>query len=81
MEKIRETMHLTFDNEAQQKAFHRELSLPRGGLIDLAKNIAGIDDHWLTTPDLNQIRAAIREWRDQARACLDVERPRMSNKG
>lgn len=39
-------------------------------LYDLAENIAGFDESLLASADLSVIRAALREWRGQARAAL-----------
>jgi hypothetical protein len=40
-------------------------------LRDFARNVAGFDDGLLTTPDLNLLRATLKEWRSEARAILD----------
>lgn len=40
------------------------------GLLDLAKNVGGFDDSLLLSADLNVLRGALREYRDQARASL-----------
>jgi hypothetical protein len=39
--------------------------------LDFVRNVAGFDDGLLTTPDLNLLRATLREWRSEARAILD----------
>ena len=38
---------------------------------DLARHLAGMDDSFLLCADLNVIRQALRDWRDQARAVCD----------
>lgn len=39
--------------------------------LDLARNVGGFDDGLLKSADLNVLRAALTEYRDQARAALD----------
>jgi hypothetical protein len=39
-------------------------------MLDLARNVGGFDDSLLASADLNVIRAALCEWRDQARAVI-----------
>lgn len=39
-------------------------------LLDLARNIAGLDDGAFTRADLNYFRSLIREYRDEARAAI-----------
>lgn len=39
-------------------------------LLDLARNVGGTDDHFLTL-DVKLLRATLREFIDQARAVLD----------
>lgn len=41
-------------------------------LVDLALNVGGFDDGLLKSADLNMIRFVLREYRDQARAALDL---------
>ena len=40
-------------------------------LVDLARNVAGMDDRVLLSADVHMLRATLREFRDQARAALD----------
>jgi len=40
-------------------------------LLDVARNIAAIDDAWLAKAHPRLLRAAIREIRDEARAAID----------
>jgi hypothetical protein len=50
---------------------YRAISTPTWlALVDLARNIAGLDDGFLTSADLNYIRETVREWRDDAREAL-----------
>lgn len=39
-------------------------------ILDLARNVGGFDDALLKSTDINVIRAAMIEWRDQARAAI-----------
>jgi hypothetical protein len=40
-------------------------------LLDLARNIGALDENWLNFAQPGDLRNAIREYRDQARAALD----------
>lgn len=40
-------------------------------LIDLAHNVAGLDDMWLNGAPIDALRDLIREYRAQARAVFD----------
>jgi hypothetical protein len=44
-------------------------------LIDLARNVAGFDDHWLLVAGVPSLKAALLEFRDQARKALDIREP------
>lgn len=62
---------VTDENRAEQDA-NADLIF---SLIDLAKNVGGFDDGVLQSADLNVLRAALREYRDQARAALSTPHP------
>jgi hypothetical protein len=44
-------------------------------LIDLARNVGGIDDNWLVNADRRSLWHAVHEFREQARAILSVIQP------
>lgn len=58
-----------YGDEKSTKAVHHLVSC-QSDLLDLARNVAGFDDGLLTTPDLNLLRATLREWRDAARSAI-----------
>jgi hypothetical protein len=40
-------------------------------LEDLARNVAGIDDHWLINASHVQLQRLVKELREEARAALE----------
>jgi len=44
-------------------------------LIDLARNVGGIDDNWLVNADRQALWHAVHEFREQAREILDTIQP------
>ena len=49
----------------------RRLAVAAPDLLDLAHNVAGLDDRYLSQSNLpTLVLAAIREWQEQARAAI-----------
>ncbi len=54
--------------QREQSAAEARLAAAAPEILDLAKNIAGLDEHYI--PDDKIIGEAIREWREQARTII-----------